>query len=364
MKVKELYNLVNDGKIISDINLQRAIVYNTDKQAQVIDSLVNDIPLPAFYLWRREDGILEVLDGKQRIEAIKLFYQNMLQYNGKLWKEYADNPEFQDSLNDCKLTIIECSGTEEKKRQIFFRINTLGVPLSDFEVLNGLFNGLYIEELNDAYIQEKVYKKVLKDESVDRGKNKYFILRFIYRMRYGKYPITEQLHEYVANRQSDSFKADSNFIKPYFKFISDIFGSSSKISKALLFEFAARHLNERSIWLQNKDAIVKNTNEYINSSEYKQSQTKNQDIEDIILAACGGIQLDPVRLFSSDIRKQLLADAPKNEHGLVFCSECNQHHEAENMAVDHIEPWSKGGRTILSNARLICRFCNSKKGNR
>lgn len=70
MTVKELYEKVVNGIIISDIELQRAIVYDAEKQALVIDSIYRGIPLPAFYLWEREDGVLEVLDGKQRIEAI------------------------------------------------------------------------------------------------------------------------------------------------------------------------------------------------------------------------------------------------------------------------------------------------------
>ena len=75
MTVKQLYEQVVSGQIISDIELQRAIVYDADKQALVIDSIYRGIPLPAFYLWKRKDGILEVLDGKQRIEAIKKFKQ-------------------------------------------------------------------------------------------------------------------------------------------------------------------------------------------------------------------------------------------------------------------------------------------------
>ena len=49
MTVKELYEKVVNGIIISDIELQRAIVYDADKQALVIDSLYHGIPLPAFY---------------------------------------------------------------------------------------------------------------------------------------------------------------------------------------------------------------------------------------------------------------------------------------------------------------------------
>ena len=79
MKVKDLYRKIRDGKIISDIELQRDIVYNDEKQALVIDSIVNKIPLHAFYFWKNRNGKLEVLDGKQRIHAIKRFKENIKQ---------------------------------------------------------------------------------------------------------------------------------------------------------------------------------------------------------------------------------------------------------------------------------------------
>ena len=34
------------------------------------------------------------------------------------------------------------------------------------------------------------------------------------------------------------------------------------------------------------------------------------------------------------------------------------------MHFDHIKPWSLGGRTVLSNAKLLCRACNSRLGNK
>ena len=92
MTVKELYEKVVSGKIISDIELQRAIVYDVAKQQLVIDSIYHGIPLPAFYLWENENGILEVLDGKQRIEAITKFKQNDIKYDGHTWKEYGGDP--------------------------------------------------------------------------------------------------------------------------------------------------------------------------------------------------------------------------------------------------------------------------------
>ena len=136
MKIEELYNQVRDGKIISDIDLQREIIYKDDKQALVVDSIMNDIPLPAFYFWKNSEGILEVLDGKQRIEAIKKFKENDLEYNGLIWKQ--ENADLQKKFNDTDLTVIICNNdgtkSEQLKREIFRRINMLGVPLSPFEI--------------------------------------------------------------------------------------------------------------------------------------------------------------------------------------------------------------------------------------
>tara|TARA_A100001015_G_C14854348_1_gene657767 strand:- start:228 stop:533 length:306 start_codon:yes stop_codon:yes gene_type:complete len=98
MKIKDLYNQIRDGKIKSDISLQREIVYSEVKQVLVIDSLVKGIPLPAFYLWKNNKGILEVLDGKQRIEAIKRFIENDIQYENKIWKETES--KIQSKIND------------------------------------------------------------------------------------------------------------------------------------------------------------------------------------------------------------------------------------------------------------------------
>ena len=180
MTVKELYEKVVNGIIISDIELQRAIVYDADKQSLVIDSIYTGIPLPAFYLWQREDGKLEVLDGKQRIEAIKKFKQGNLKYKDKTWKAYAYDSDLQQVVDDTELTTIICSGTEDKKREIFNRINTLGVPLSKFEVLNGLYHGNYIEGLNDYFAQDANVRKVLPNATIDRGDNKYHLLEYIF----------------------------------------------------------------------------------------------------------------------------------------------------------------------------------------
>lgn len=351
MTIKDLYEQVRDGKIISDISLQREIVYNTEKQQLVIDSIANGIPLPAFYLWENEDGILEVLDGKQRIEAIKRFKENDIMYCDKLWMQ--TDADVQKAINDCELSIIICKGTEELKREIFKRINTLGVPLSKYEVLNGLYNGEYLRGLT-AYVEnDKDARRVLGANS--RGNNQFTILvllKTLFRFSY--------IDSYVKEKQNSSFDADQRTISKYIKFISDVFDKYSDLG--IKFDLAVKYYRDIAIWKQSKKEINSRIAKYLNSDAVKLTN-KAIEFESIILAVVNNISVDSKRLFSEDDKLELLRQAPEN-HGKYVCSNCRRLFFPDELTVDHIEPWSKGGRTVLSNAQLLCRPCNSIKGNR
>ncbi|MBQ9533407.1 MAG: HNH endonuclease [Prevotella sp.] len=84
----------------------------------------------------------------------------------------------------------------------------------------------------------------------------------------------------------------------------------------------------------------------------------------MILGIVGDLRVDPKRLFTADDKKELLSKLTPNEQGLYECDGCHQHFDVDELTVDHKRAWSIGGRTELSNAQLLCRACNSRKGNR
>lgn len=363
--VNELYNKVNDGEIISDIELQRAIVYDNDKQALVIDSLYRGIPLPAIYLWLNEDGKYEVLDGKQRIESIRKFMQNELVYDGKIWREWGrTDADFQQCIKDVVLTVIECSGTDDLKREIFNRINTLGVALSPYEVLNGLFHGLYLQELSDHYRQDPVYHKVLKEEALDRGANKYIMLKYIYEIRFNAKPTPKQLEEYLKSVYKMSAEDDMAKIRKRFKFIVDIFEPTTNLKRDIILRLANEHLTESSLWKSHKSEINKDLRSYIKNAKQEGYTVRYDDVLAVIQAPLNNITLDPRRLFSKEQKQELLDQRTPDEYGRYRCDGCPNVFFPEELTVDHVKPWSLGGPTELSNAQLLCRPCNSAKGNK
>lgn len=353
MTIRELYEQVRDGRIVSDIALQREIVYNAEKQALVIDSIVCGIPLPAFYLWLNDDGILEVLDGKQRIESIKQFKENNLQYKGRIWRE---SREIQEQFDAIELTTIVCTGDEAKKREIFRRINTLGVPLSNFEVLNGLFNGEYLRGLTQYVMQDAAARKVLGAKA--RGDSQYKLLQLLGTLRGYR---RDGINDYVAKHKDESFEGDQRAVARYIKFIGDIFDKANNLD--IYFALAVKYINDISLWKQHRTEINRRIMRFLKSDDAKLIDNKAREIEDIIQAVVGGISVDDKRLFSKDDRHELCLRLP-TQNGKWQCQGCGQWFDEEELTVDHIKPWSKGGRTELSNAQLLCRPCNSRKSNR
>jgi 5-methylcytosine-specific restriction endonuclease McrA len=68
---------------------------------------------------------------------------------------------------------------------------------------------------------------------------------------------------------------------------------------------------------------------------------------------------DDHRRFSPEVRRILWNSVEKK-----ICSVCADPLDWSSFHVDHVNAHSRGGRTALANAALICPTCNAKKGAR
>jgi 5-methylcytosine-specific restriction endonuclease McrA len=67
-----------------------------------------------------------------------------------------------------------------------------------------------------------------------------------------------------------------------------------------------------------------------------------------------GTTVEP-RFFSYPFREKLYSESKE-------CKIChNQIHSFEDSTVDHIKPYSKGGKTVSANGQLAHRSCNARK---
>jgi uncharacterized protein with ParB-like and HNH nuclease domain len=194
---------------------QRRSRWDKKKQSRLIESFLINIPVPPIILYERDYNSYEVMDGQQRITAIRNFYENKLELTGlELWPElegrtYDNLPGKikagidRRSISSIVLITESTSDPEEAlflKQLAFERLNTGGVDLSRQEVRNclyyGKFNQLLLDlarhpiftnawgipiENYDQLIQNNLYKKMEDAELVLR----FFALRHIDNFRGG-----------------------------------------------------------------------------------------------------------------------------------------------------------------------------------
>ena len=124
---------------------QRRLRWDRKKRSLLIESLLLNIPVPPVYLYERDYNAYEVIDGRQRLEAINAFLANDFSLTGlEYWKE-LNGKRFNDlpmvlragllrrSLQAVVLlaeTQHEREGDLDVRRLLFDRLNTGGIRLN------------------------------------------------------------------------------------------------------------------------------------------------------------------------------------------------------------------------------------------
>lgn len=135
---------------------QRRPRWSPEKQSLLIESFIMNIPVPPVFLYEKEYNSYEVMDGQQRITALRDFYSGNFELTGlKQWPEingrtYQTLPEkIQAGLDRRSITsivLLKESTTDEDeasslRETVFERLNTGGVVLTRQEIRNALYPG-------------------------------------------------------------------------------------------------------------------------------------------------------------------------------------------------------------------------------
>jgi hypothetical protein len=135
---------------------QRRARWTPKMQSRLIESFLINIPVPPIILYETEYNSYEVMDGQQRITAIRNFYENQFALIGLELLPELNGLKYEQlpvkiragldrrSLSSIVIIRESTSAPEEAlflKQKTFERLNTGGVDLSQQEVRNCLYHG-------------------------------------------------------------------------------------------------------------------------------------------------------------------------------------------------------------------------------
>lgn len=356
-----------NGRLIIQPEYQRNYIYNDGrKDAAVIDSVLHGYPLGLIYLNRRPDGLLEVLDGQQRITSLGRFLTNglTLTYDGHEENYHSLNSELKQKFSDTPLTIYICEGTEEEIKKWFEIINIAGVPLNAQEMCNAIYSGPFVSALKAVYSNSKNPMQQKWSTYVKGDPKRQEVLATVL-----NWVSCGKTEKYMAEHRQDT---DITPATTYFDSVIDWVSTT----------FPTVHGEQRGLPWGDYYEKYHNTPYNQEETDHKVSELMQDDavtnkhgIFEYVLGGCNEPKLLNIRLFDRRTAKTVYErqTAKAKENGVSNCPDCaatpggaNRTHiwGLDEMDADHVTAWSKGGSTDIGNCQMLCKKHNRIKGNK
>ncbi len=231
--------------IIEFVEYQREpTVWNIENKRKLIDSILRNFDMANIYLYKRDDGNYECIDGRQRINAIYSFlglneqheaegdndrYDNnfkfissdellgtteLQEFNNQRWKDLS--PAQQKRILDYDFNVLEISDIdkEEELNLMFLRLQ-LGMPLNAGEKLKAMMGAM-----RDFIFKDSIHHKAL-------GQHDYFDYLNIPKRRFSKELTAAQIAinffslNYSKSMRRARFIDLQDFFKTHIKFTTD-----------------------------------------------------------------------------------------------------------------------------------------------
>lgn len=173
-----LVGMVGRGSIDVSPHFQRRDRWDQVRQSRLIESFLRNIPVPPVYLAedRMRPGRYAVIDGKQRLTAVWMYFTDKFRLSGIEYQPklnglyFSDLPDgLQDALGmkTMRVTTLVHGSNVRAQHEVFIRLNTGGETLNAQEIRNVAYSG----PLNDAVYRMAENEFLRKRFKIDEKKD-------------------------------------------------------------------------------------------------------------------------------------------------------------------------------------------------
>ena len=152
-----------ESKSLSLPELQREYVWDNGRASRLIESFILNIPVPPIYFAEREDAVLEIIDGHQRVKSVVRFIKNefplsglrvLSEYMGKRFHQLPNREQRFLKSRSIRAIVISHESHPNMKFEVFERLNTGGIALNAQELRNSLYRGTFNTRLKELVNDE------------------------------------------------------------------------------------------------------------------------------------------------------------------------------------------------------------------
>lgn len=411
-----------DRQINLEPGFQRKSVWTWNDRRRLIQSIAAGYPVPSIFLYKRHHGgrlVYDVIDGKQRLETILMFmrigrfkrdwFDVKLDVGDGLewysWKEICrHHADTEAAIRSYKIQTVEVTGDLNQIIDLFVRINSTGKRLTSGEKRHAKFyTSRFLKEAERLVSRFQKYlrqQRILTPAQIDRMKGTELFAELLMSLNHGG-PINKKtsLDRAIGNdtvnantlvRLSREFVQTMRLTRRMFpELYQTRFRNSAEFYSLFLllwqmnsekFILRDRKRNKIAFELlkrlstgvdQLRDQLRKATpgkpsqrlyQEYLLTVQGDTDSSANRDRRAHILRSVLWSlyeRKDDKRGFTSEQRRILW-----NSDDKKLCARCKRPLAWEDLSVDHVLAYAKGGKTALKNAQLMHKRCNSAKGAR
>lgn len=424
LTISDLVGRLGNGVLNLSPTFQRKSVWRDRDRDLLIKSLIRGFPIPAIFLYKRNDGgclRYDVIDGKQRLETIFRFMGAMRgaftvkmdvtgidgtqQVNSVSLKRNKQHlTVLRPHLEAYRLSVIEVDGDLGDIVELFVRINSTGKPLTPQEKRNAKYSGSDLLQAATSLANklEPKFDKlgVFKATQKSRMKHVEFCAEIILSLHQGDVlnkkaavdrvmaakamPVAQLKKSTAAAFATISLveKMFPDLATTRFKQIVDFYSLVVLVGKLqtegailidkhrnamawdLLKAFGVKvdNMREQQRKVLGAGEGQENYRDYLMTvSQMTDDISQRRRREKLLREIIGSVfaSRDGQRGFTPEQRRLLWSSSADKK-----CKECGIKLSWGNFSVDHVDPHSRGGRSALDNAALVCQPCNSAKGNR
>lgn len=200
MTVRQIFEMFEEDAIFVPPEYQRQFIWKEDRGSQLIESIFLGIPVPSIFMATNSDATWEIVDGVQRMSTLVHFMasnpellarikrpsalkvsglEKLTQLNGLSYAALPKTLQMMFQTRPIRVTVLNDKSDLNVRFDLFERLNTGGVLLTNQEIRNCIFRGEFNDQIKKLAKSSDFLKVVrLKDSDYQNGTAEEYVLRY------------------------------------------------------------------------------------------------------------------------------------------------------------------------------------------